>query len=89
MENEYVTKATVDESLMRVEEDSACACVMCELNWQQSRRARAELQDEKVHGALVKALARDKDRERRRTISTLYMALGFLAGFVAYLVVRG
>lgn len=87
MENEYVTKANVDEALLRVEEDSACA--MCELNWQQSRRARAELQDEKVHGALVKALARDKDRERRRTISTLYMALGFLAGFVAYLVVRG
>ncbi len=86
-DNEYVTKATVDEALQRVEEDSACA--MCELNWMQSAQYRAQLEEAEFERALIRVLSRDKDRERRKTISTLYMVLAFAGGLAAYLLVRG
>lgn len=73
----------IDKELRRIEHASK-QCEMCQLH-----EAR-EVMDREMKQSLSNRLfvAKLKDRERRRTIGNLYMALAFVAGFACYLFVR-
>lgn len=62
---------------------------MQELHDIQVERLQRALNEANMQLALVRGLARDKDRGRRRQISTLYMALWGAALVVAYFAVKG